>query len=302
MVIRKILVGVDFSDGSKVAVDQGLAVARRHGAELVLVHAGEIPEQGKAHPHAAVPFVEEYEAALRQDFQAGHLRLEELHEQLQAEGANVSQLYVNGPPDEGLCRAAKETGADLLLVGTHGRTGFRRFIMGNYAERILRLSPCDVLVARPEPIPDRGYNRVLVPTDFSPQALPSVELALELATDQASIEVFHSLHVPYTALASDDPVAGYPGPLGRDLAKDGARRGSELIAKLTSKPDQNVSFVQAEGDPSPAIHQRLEGGDYDLVVMGSHGHRGVRQWLLGGVTEQTVRHASCSVGIVKRPQ
>ena len=84
----------------------------------------------------------------------------------------------------------------------------------------------------------------------------------------------------------------------RRTAADASKRGNELLARASAPEGATLEFFQIEGRPSAAIHQKLEGNHYDLVVMGSHGARGFRRWFLGSVAEATLRHAPCSVLVV----
>ena len=75
----------------------------------------------------------------------------------------------------------------------------------------------------------------------------------------------------------------------------------ELIARHRDRSDIQFEFTQSEGSPAQAIHDRLDAREYDLVVIGSHGRRGVRRFVLGSVAETTVRYAPCTAIVVHEP-
>ena len=134
---RAIVTGEDFSEGAALAADAGRGLADELGASLHLVHALDLgPAFIEGVPEAARTQAME---ALRERFAA---RAKEL-------GATPHEI-VSGSASHALCDAAGELGADLVVVGTHGRTGWRRALLGSVAERVLHRAPCSVLLARGE--------------------------------------------------------------------------------------------------------------------------------------------------------
>jgi nucleotide-binding universal stress UspA family protein len=118
-------------------------LSRRPGGELTLVHAVLVP-----HPtgEMMVPAVD-LEASLVQE---ATRRLERMAEEAESlRGGPVEHRVYTGDPAEAVISAARDGGCDLVVVGTHGRRGLKRLVLGSVAERIVREAPCDVLVARP---------------------------------------------------------------------------------------------------------------------------------------------------------
>jgi nucleotide-binding universal stress UspA family protein len=152
--IRTILHPTDFSEQSQCALRLAGALARDHGARLVLLHVAAAPvafyTEGVFVPAPSDPHDEERRQL----------------EQLEVPGAAPAErrLAEGNPPSE-ILRVAEETGADLIVMGTHGRTGLARLLMGSVAEQVVRRAPCPVLTVK-TPFPAAG-----------PAAAPSEEVA-----------------------------------------------------------------------------------------------------------------------------
>ncbi len=142
--IKKILSPTDFSDTANTAVVQAQALAQQAGCELVLMHVLMEPAFGLAEGSAYAPplLADEYQRAMRE-------KLEKLAGELgAAHGTRVSTKVAHGTAHEAIVRAADEEGADLIVMGTHGRTGLSHFFLGSVAERVVRTSKVPVLTVR----------------------------------------------------------------------------------------------------------------------------------------------------------
>jgi nucleotide-binding universal stress UspA family protein len=300
MNIKKIAVGIDFSPESDSAVQHAMNIARHAGAEVVLVHVGAILDQSFNASETVHPSIKEWETFVRQELADDRRRLEELRDRLRGQGVEISHVVRDGFADTGLAETAGEIGADLLIVGTHGRSGLRRFFLGSISERVVRLSQTNVMVARALPASSsgqRGYRRILVPTDFSAPAARALELSFDLAAPGARIEVVHFWQVPVVASTPYAPFKAAEEALTtvREAMAEAAEQGGQNLLERYRTSSVDLSYHAVEASPAHGIHDRLAQGDYELVAVGSHGRRGIRRLLLGSVAELTVRHAPCSV-------
>jgi nucleotide-binding universal stress UspA family protein len=292
MQLKNIVVGVDFSEGSELAVKSGLNLARRHGARLHLIFATAVPEP--------TPEAHLYSEILAQDLRRARAHLEEMRVRLSGQGAEITHAVIDGPAQTALPQAAAELDADMLLCGSHGRTGIQRFLLGSVAERLSRHAECPVLVARKE-LPPAGPKRVLVAVDFSELTERALAALPPIVSSGTEIELFHGWMFPL----SSPPYYGGPYTTGgqmdqlrKALAEEARGRGAKLLASVKSWAP-GAKFHTIEGLPIPSIVTRLEERDYDLAVLGSHGRSGMRRWMLGSVAERVVRHARCSVLVVR---
>ena len=142
--LKKILIGTDFSEHSKVALKYAAALSQAFQAEVVLCHVLEQPDFISQLP----PMAENYFPADFPEIQEQHARVQ--CEQFLAEG-KLSQARVHlrqGSPYPEIVKAAKEEDVDLIIIGTHGRGAIAHLLLGSVAEKIVRTAPCPVLTVR----------------------------------------------------------------------------------------------------------------------------------------------------------
>lgn len=296
MSIKKIIVGTDFSTQADSAIDHSFAIARHVGAEVVLMHALSMPEPDYVMPYpVSTPaiYVDQVEAIVKD----ARAKLEEMRERRLGQGVEVSHVFVNDMADRGIVAVAKETKADLVLVGSHGRTGLTRFLLGSVAEKVVRHAECDVLVARGD-APAGGYKRILLPIDFSEVSERAMRRAAELVEPGGRVDLLHCWQLPGGSISYWESVG--PG-LGESIVKGAAEFGRKAIEKV-GETKADFSLAIEEGDARHSVEKRAESGDYDLVMMGSHGRTGINRVLLGSVTESTVRHLKTPVYVARAPK
>ena len=146
--IKRILVATDFSDCSREAVDYALNFAERVSAEVEIVHVVERPvyfEVGVAHSLQLRHDVDQWLRELKAE---AAKRLEELAADVRGRKPGVRSSLREGTPVEEILKAARETAADLIVIGTHGRTGLPHVVLGSVAERVVRSAECPVLTVR----------------------------------------------------------------------------------------------------------------------------------------------------------
>ena len=143
MKFNTIVVAVDFSENSELAVASALDLAKQYGSTLHVVHAFEL----------VTPLVSPYQVAipdlyLEDSRDVARKRLEEVVAKLTSEGIAVEKHLTEAPAAPALARIAEEVGADLIVMGTRGVTGLKHLVLGSVAERTLRLAPCSVLTVK----------------------------------------------------------------------------------------------------------------------------------------------------------
>jgi nucleotide-binding universal stress UspA family protein len=275
----KIIVGVDLSPASEHALAHAIDVARQTGAEVVMVLVDVVPEMPTLIDPASAMVAQHYVETLRHRLAADRQALAELRTRWQGHGPELSSLIVDGHPDERLTAVADEVHAALIVVGSHGRTGVRRWLIGSVAEHVVRLATQSVLVARGD-APAGGYQRVVIGTDFSAGAAQAVSAAIPLIAPNARVELVHAWGGPW--LFPEAPAAAFESVQ------------TALESALTDAAQQLAARL-ADQSPATGLTDVAAQHRADLIVVGSHGRRGVRRFLLGSVAEVTVRHAPCSV-------
>lgn len=301
MRIAKIAVGVDFSPQSDLATRQALALARQLGSELVLVHVATgwdhiVPGSPSSASHKALAALRGQLGKVVEDERAA---LTDLTELLSRSGPVVSQAMVDGYPDSGLCTAAEELGADLIVVGSHGRTGLSWLLLGSVASRVMRMAHTDVLVARGDNDRDGGFRHLAVSVDFGPQSEQVLRRALLLARPDAVVDVFHFYSdVPEVSLY-DAIRSSLDGEVEEIIRAHRDQEGKALLGRC-ARDGITMNFHALRGHPTGGLIEQLErDSSYDLVALGSHGYRGPRRYLLGSVAEAVSRRAPCSSLVVR---
>lgn len=145
MKMRRVLHATDFSAASSRAFKRAVDIAKASGAELLLVHVLPSVFPVVADGYVSPKVYEDLEAATRAD---GQKRLDRLARRARASGARVKNLLLEGVPHERIAQAARARKADMVVIGTHGRTGFAKLVLGSVASRVLAISPCPVLTVR----------------------------------------------------------------------------------------------------------------------------------------------------------
>jgi nucleotide-binding universal stress UspA family protein len=298
MALTRILVAIDFSAHSEVALQQAVTVAAHTGAALELLWVEDrIPASTSMHGTVPGNVFEELERVLAEAHDESAAKLADLARQARAQNIAVTHHVARGHADEVIVERAAEQGADLVVVGTRGLTGLKRLFLGSVAENVVRASQTSVLVARGQVA---GFGRVLVAVDFSPASERAVDMACALAEPGGELVLFHAWQFPpgtaglrATTAKNGDAV----GELREQILALNAGRGEALCRRVT-RTGRSARFVQEHGAAAAEIQAQLEAVPYDLVCLSTHGHRGFRRFLLGSVTEATVRHAPCSVLVV----
>jgi len=196
---------------------------------------------------------------------------------------------------------ALSTGADLIVIGTHGRRGFRRLLLGSVAETVLLEAPCPVLTVPPRAEAAASesvtFKRILCPVDFSPSALQAVGCALDLAKQaDGHVTLMHVVEW----LAEEEPRTSmhFNVPeFRRALAADAEERLRQLVAgesRTWAEIDTVLVFGRAHRQILQAAEQNV-----DLIVMGAQGRGGIDLALFGSATQQVVRGAMCPVLTVR---
>jgi nucleotide-binding universal stress UspA family protein len=290
MIATKILCPTDFSTGSQAAVRVAVGMARDSGAELVLLHAWHVPPAAYS---LESPFPPNLLQSIVNDSQ---LALDAAVRAATAAGVTqVSGKLLMGAPWIEIVAELEKQAFDLCVIGTHGRTGLARVLLGSIAEKVVRHAPCPVLVVRPDG-DVKPFHHALVPTDFSESAMHALDLAATLVEPTGSITLLHVIEIP-VGFSGEITISDF----ARDLDKHAAAALDKELARMkrTSRlPVRVRSRIGYAGAETLAV---LDGDpDIDLVVMGSHGRSGIKRVLMGSVAEKVVRHARCPVLVARR--
>jgi nucleotide-binding universal stress UspA family protein len=194
-----------------------------------------------------------------------------------------------GSPHSTVLQVADEIGAGLIVIGagSHGEGAS----LGGVGERIVRHASGPVLVARP-----RSGSTVLAATDFSDPAVPAVSLGRDEARRRDErFAVIHSVEI--RLLPVDSPTEA-PTMILAELIDAETERAKRVLGELAARYQADEAIVR-NGPPADAILDAAARLHADLIVVGTHGRSGLRRMTLGSVAESVLRHAQCSVFIVR---
>ena len=145
--IQSILVPVDFSPSSRAALDHAMYLAGKFGSKVTVLHSWDLP--GYLHPDLTV-WSGDVSASLMEHARkdAEQCMVEFLDDAKLSDDERVSSRVVSGAPYSSVIAAIEEGGYDLVIMGTHGRTGVAHLVMGSVAEKVVRHCPCPVMTVR----------------------------------------------------------------------------------------------------------------------------------------------------------
>jgi nucleotide-binding universal stress UspA family protein len=291
---KNILCPVDLSDFSKPVLAHAVALGRWYGADVTALHvfASWVPPGSLATYPGWMMQVPEARESITEELRA-------LMEPFASAGVAVTLRTTQGEAPAEIVRTAAEMRADLLVMGTHGRSGFDRLTLGSVTEKVLRKASCPVLTIPPSALltPDAvEYRRILCPTDFSECPKHALDLATSLALRAASkITLIHVVETEDAELPSDQP----DGVEELQRRRDAATSRLQISVASHMEPPLDVSTVVALGKPHREILQAAAEGRADVIVMGVRGRGSVDLTLFGSTTNQVVRRSTCPVITVR---
>ena len=288
--ISNILVAIDFSKPALEAIEFALPLLKQFGAELHLVHVFESDEPLAS--TAALPLVVPF---LRVgDRVRMHLKdvAKKYSVALRPENIHARR----GQPFQEICRLARDRQMDLIIISTRGNTGLTHLALGSTAERVVRYSPCPVLVVRNGKSKVR-FKKIVVPIDFSTCSMKGLNYAKALARKfDASIVLLHSVHLQY--YVSSDEYARYDLPLLMQQEEKVAREQMRELVQKTDWAGVKVEPSLQIGHAGDQVCARAKEIGADLIITSTHGTTGLKHILVGSTAEYVVRHAPCPVLVV----
>lgn len=300
--VNRILFATDFSECAGRAQAYAVFLAQAYQAKLEILH------------------VLEFQPGMDPDYDVNRMYLEQLRKQavqqldelvnLPALAALSAQSRITpGMPSQQIKKMAKERDTDLVVLGTHGWTGLEHVLLGSTAERVVRDAPCPMLTVRlprargapREPPTGMGpvaVQRLLVPVDFSDCSLEALEYAVQVGKQfKAVVTILHVL----------EPVSYGLDFTLRHAGEDRQVRNrvesclSEFARLLVSQGLTTQHEVRG-GTPRDSILDCARERESDLIVMGTHGRRGLSHLATGSVAEAVLRRAPCPVLSVRSPK
>jgi nucleotide-binding universal stress UspA family protein len=298
--IRRILYPTDFSTPSADAAEQAIALARWYHARITALHVCVpifMPVPGLPPP---VDRVGEAEKRRAREQATGCV------DAGAAAGVGVDVVVEAGDPAREILDWAARLPADLIVMGTHGASGFERLMLGSVTEKVLRKAACPVLT-----VPPRAHatstlppTRIVCAVDFSEWSLASFELAASVAQESgAALTLVHVIEWPWhepPAPAFDELPAEQAAAL-QEYRRDVETRATKRLEAVRSGPVSDRCTVRVlHGKPYVELLRVAADEHADLIVLGVHGRNVVDLALFGSTTNHVVRQATCPVLTLRR--
>ena len=291
--IQMIVAATDFSADAAAAVDWAAQVAREHSAQLVLVHAATITTP------VAPEFISLHEASFGELRAHAGETLDGLAAALEKTGLAVDTELTDGPAAAAVLDVAAKHGADLIVAGTRGLTGWKRIVLGSVAARLVRKALCPVVTVHVEDtVRHRPVRTILVPTDFSDDAMRAAEAACAILGEggpEPCLVLLHVYRYPLVLTSMEMPVL----TASPDEVILTAHGEMSALEDRFSRSGLRVETCVAQGTPPQVILDQARSVGADLIAMGTHGRSGLDRLLLGSTAERVLSSAPCPILTVR---
>ncbi|RQG95556.1 universal stress protein [Natrarchaeobius chitinivorans] len=288
--IDSILIPTDDSEGALAGAKRGIALASRTEADVHVLSVVDVPHDSGELTDA----VDSLRSTLEADAEDA---VETVAEMVSAHDPDldVTTTIKRGTPFQTIREYAKRREIDVVTMGTKGRTGLDRVLLGSVTENVLRTARTPVLAVPPNAdtpetgVGDVAFDDFLVPTDGSDGAAIAAEWGVALAKRLESM-----VHALYSVDTSRVSRAQEPDEMLEALEQNG-EVAIDAIREQADDAGVSVSGTIATGPPVDVILTAASERGVDLIVMGTHGRTGIGQWFLGSVTENVVRQTDVPV-------
>lgn len=298
--IQRILCPVDFSDCSKRALDHAVALATWYDARVTMFHVcAPVPIFAYA---TGAPMMRS-SLVSGEDQNDVRRAMERFASKAAAIPVPIDIELGEGNAATEIVAKAEAVRSDLIVLGTHGRSGFERLMLGSVTEKVLRKAGSPVLTVPPRltasaAIPVATFKKIVCAVDFSECSLRALEYAMSIAQEaNARLTVLHVVE-PLPNVPTDDgsPLLGIKTV--KEYIAAAEEEGRALLAKAI--PDHvraycQVDEVQSVGTPYREILRLATEQAADLIVLGVHGRDVVDLMFFGSTTQHVVRQAACPV-------
>jgi nucleotide-binding universal stress UspA family protein len=283
-----IVVGYDESLPSKAALKEIALRVKRGAGAVYLVHAVYFDQE----EFAILP------SQMEKRLEVGTHVCVEAKKNLQAEynlNGNVESIICEGEPPEVIVDVAQGKKADLIALGTYGRKGLKRLLMGSVTSQVVLSAPCDVLVVK-KPCSDCAgtYHSLLVPFDGSESSRRALVRACDLSKSDGS-----EISVLYVIPRYEEMMDFFKTESVKKSLYQEAEKIIEVAKKLAAGQGVQIKAVVQEGHAGDKVVEIADKMKHDLIVVGTHGWRGMNKAIMGSTAERVIAYASCPILIAR---
>jgi nucleotide-binding universal stress UspA family protein len=295
--LRNMLCPTDFSDFSRRALEHAMVLARWYDARLTILYVSPLAPAVAGFPPMVSPITLE---PLNRERLLQEMR--SFAEPAASAGVKTEFVVREGPAALEIVEQARVGAADLIVMGTHGRGGFERLVLGSVAEKVLREAPCPVLTVSKQaeaatPREPSDLRCIVCPTDFSGPATEALRYAALLAERaKARLDVVYVLDWPDGERPHHPP---FDVPEYRRYLEEDAQRQLRAAVPDAVRDWCEVRESVLAGKPWREILGLAAARQADLIVLGTHGHGALDHLLFGSTAHHIVRQATCPVLTVR---
>jgi nucleotide-binding universal stress UspA family protein len=294
----KLLIATDLTPGSQKMIEVVINRPWPAGSEACVLHVVD---------ESPFPLDADLLEMAREGAEA---TIKSIGERLGASGLKVRTEVLLGHPRSAVPEYAKKWGADFLIVGSHGGSGLARFLLGSVAQHVLRTAPCSVEVVRASAQnapPARRGLKILLATDGSECSAAAIRSVSRRPWPKGTCVKLISVVSPFVPVA--DPATGffYAGQAlvaveavekaARSRAAEAIAQGSEILSESAFGRIERSEPLM--GSPKAVILEEAAEWGADMIVVGSHGWRGIDRLMMGSVSESVALHARCCVEVIR---
>ncbi|MEW5948981.1 MAG: universal stress protein [Thermodesulfobacteriota bacterium] len=281
----KVLLASNGVEQDRLAIEEAVAIAKRFGSSLDISAVVDVNEEFET---TAPGLTDKLKAKMKK-------AVDELVAQAAKADIKASVSVSVGESHVRFSEKVKELGAELVVMGTRGRTGLKKIFMGSLTANVIGHVRCSVLVAKGEP--RRGeYKSLLVPTDGSESSSHAIHMACRLAKELGSkITILNVVPVygDQVDLATKTGLSEVFAVESKAIMTKAERIATEYGLSVTD-------IVVDEGYPADEIVRVAKEGRSDLIVIGSHGSAGITHAVMGSTAQQVIEQAPCPILVVKQ--
>ncbi|MDP1830179.1 MAG: universal stress protein [Archangium sp.] len=281
--LSSVVVPTDFSEGSQQALTRALRLPLGPKSKVTLLHVVPDDIPGTLRKQAILEAERNLEKALKQ-----------VHQLAIDRGLLPRQFVadvVEGDSEAQILKRAHTVEADVICMGRHGRTSLVELRIGSTARKVVKRGDVPVLLVRAPAT--RTYQSALIAVDLTLASAKVIKTARPYVEDASDVEVLHASSVPFEDYVV---VSGDRAEEFRDEALKGATKDLKaLVAKSGLKAETRV----LGGDARLLIIEEAKVRKAELIIVGTHGRKGVRKLILGSVAEWIMTHATCDVLVTR---
>jgi nucleotide-binding universal stress UspA family protein len=269
--MKKILIPTYFSQNAEYALKVAAQIAKKNNGEIILLHMLELPRQGSDALGSGkdIPEIMFFKNAAIN-------RLEELMEEDYLDGLKVSEIIQFELAFEGILKISKQNNVDLIVMGSHGASGYKEMFIGSNAEKVVRNSEVPVLIIKKDE-GDFSVDNFVFASDFSEEVKKPFQKAVEFANKFDATLHLVTVNTPNNFKSTSET----------EETMNNFVKGFE-IKKV-------VSHIYNETNVEKGILNFANSIDADLIGMSTHGRKGLSHFFNGSISEDLVNHAKLPV-------